>query len=391
MLSHQRIAGLAFAVSLSFLSACNSQTSASGPARPATTASSDASASDGFTPEVPAGYKVELWADVPNARSLALSPDGRTLFVGTREDEVHKVTVSEDGKASKVELFQEGLKGSNGVCFLGDDLYLAERLRIVRFPAGEGFPLLSQGEVVLEGLPDETHHGWRYLKASPEGRLLVAIGAPCNVCLRDDDERFASICSLEPDGSDFRVEAHGVRNSVGFDWHPTSGDLYFTDNGRDMLGDDIPPCELNLLPKGKTSQHYGFPFFWGDNQRDSQVKEQPPNRQFTAPVVKFGAHTAPLGCYFPRHERWKGLLAGKALIAQHGSWNRSTPVGYQVVSVDPLSSDKKVEPLLWGFLGNDNGSYPVHGRPVDITELRDGTLLVSDDGQGKIWAVRPGN
>ncbi len=378
------------ALSMTVLSACNNPTPASASSTPGAVAQAESSPSDAsFTPQVADGFAVELWADVPNARSLALSPDGRTLFVGTREDEVHKVTVSEDGKAQKGELFQKGLKGSNGVCFLGDDLYLAERLRIVRFPARGGFPLLSEGEVVLDGLPDKTHHGWRYMKASPEGRLLVAIGAPCNVCLHPEDERFASICSLKPDGTDFRVETHGVRNSVGFDWHPVSGDLYFTDNGRDMLGDDIPPCELNVLPKGKTDLHYGFPFFWGDNQRDSEVKEQPPAGEFQKPVVKFGAHTAPLGCYFPRHERWKTLLGGKALVAQHGSWNRSTPVGYQVVSVDPLSADKKVEPFLWGFLENVNGSYPVHGRPVDVTELKDGTLLVSDDGKGKIWAIRP--
>lgn len=344
-----------------------------------------------FLPSARPEFQVSLWADVPNARSLALSPDGRLLFVGTRKGDVHKVTISETGECEKVEIFQTDLVGSNGVCFLGDDLYVGELRRIVRFPAKGGFPLLGKGEVVLEGLPNETHHGWRYMKASPEGRLMLAIGAPCNVCLRADDERFASICSLKPDGTDFRVEARGVRNSVGFDWHPGSGDFYFTDNGRDMLGDDIPPCELNVLPKGKTDRHYGFPFFWGDNQRDEQVKEQPPEREFSKPVVKFGAHTAPLGCYFPRHERWKGLLDGKALVAQHGSWNRSTPAGYQVVAVDPLAADPKVEPFLWGFLGSALSNYRVSGRPVDVTELADGTLLISDDNKGKLWAVRPKN
>jgi glucose/arabinose dehydrogenase len=341
-----------------------------------------------WVPSVPSPFAVAHWADVPNARSLALSPDGRTLFVGTRADKVYKVTISESNTASAVELFQEGLQGSNGVCFLGEDFYLAQRERVVRFTASGGFPLKVKGEVVLEGLPDATAHGWRYLKASPDGRLVIAIGGPCNACLRLDDQRFASICSFRPDGSDFRVEAHGVRNSVGFDWHPRTGDFYFTDNGRDSLGDDIPPCELNVLPKGTTNQHFGFPYFWGDNQRDTEIEAEPPAADYRPPVVKFQAHVAPLGLHFPRHPRWKGLLDGKALVAQHGSWNRSSPVGYQVVSLDPTSAQAEVQPFMWGFL-QQGSDKRLRGRPVDITELADGTLLVSDDDKGKIWAVTP--
>ncbi len=351
------------------------------------TAASPASpSSDGFVPFVAEGFRVSKWADVPNARSLAMSPDGKLLFVGTREGQVHKVTI-EGQKASKVEVFQDGLNGSNGVAFLGDDLYVAELLRVVRYSKSKGFAKGIQGEVVLENLPPEKHHGWRYLKAGPDGRLYISIGAPCNVCERTDDERFASVCSFLPDGTDFRVEAHGVRNSVGYDWHPTSGDLYFTDNGRDMMGDDIPPCELNRLAKKETGTHFGFPYFWGDNQPDPEYGSKAPKRDYRLPLVKFQAHVAPLGCHFPRNPLWQGILEGKLLVAQHGSWNRSSPVGYQVVTVDLKDPSYPVKPFLWGFLGEENGNHPVHGRPVDVCELADGTILVSDDGKGRIWAV----
>ena len=345
-----------------------------------------ASESGEFVPQVAEGFSVAKWADVPNARSLTLSPDGKLLFVGTREGAVHKVTI-EDGKANKVEVFQDGLNGSNGVAFLGEDLYVAELLRVVRYSKAKGFAPKVAGEVVLENLPPERHHGWRYLKAGPDGRLYISIGAPCNVCERPDDERFASIGSFLPDGTDFRVDAHGVRNSVGWDWQPGSGDLYFTDNGRDMLGDDIPPCELNRLAKGERGLHYGFPYLWGNNQPDPQFGVKAPKREFRPPVVEFEAHVAPLGAYFPRHASWKGRLDNTMLVPQHGSWNRSTPIGYQFVSVDLGDSSRPVKPFLWGFLGEENGNYPVHGRPVDLLELKDGTILVSDDGKGRIWAV----
>lgn len=342
-----------------------------------------------FLPNAAEGFEVRLWAEAENARSLAVSPDGRFVFVGTRAGVIHKITVV-DGEASKVEVFQKDLNGSNGVCFVGEDLYVGELLRVVKYPAAKGFEPLSTGEVVLEDLPNERHHGWRYIKAGPDGRVYIGIGAPCNVCERPDDERFASICSFLPDGSDFKVEAKGVRNSVGFDWKTGTQDLYFTDNGRDMLGDDIPPCELNLLPNQKTGLHYGFPYFWGDNQPDPEFGKKAPKGDYQIPVAKFQAHVAPLGCHFPRHAQWSTLLKDKVLVAQHGSWNRSTPVGYRVVTVDLASKDKaEITPLLDGFLGVAEKRYPVYGRPVDIAELDNGTLLISDDSRGRLWAVTP--
>ena len=336
----------------------------------------------GFLPQTRDGYWVEKWAEVPGARSLAVSPDGQTVFVGSRSGWVHKVSVTDRGP--KVELFQEGLEGSNGVCFLGEDLLIAERLQVKRYSADKGFDSQQTGSLILNGFPDEKHHGWRYMKVSPEGRIYLAIGAPCNVCERKDDPRFASIVSFEEDGSALRLEAEGVRNSVGFDWHPQSRDFYFTDNGRDNLGDDVPPCELNVLPHGDSGKHYGFPYFYGDDQPDPEYGSRAPDKTFVSPLVKFQAHVAPLGCYFPRSESLRSQFNNQILVAQHGSWNRSSKVGYQVVGLDLNQKAPKPDPLLWGFLEGEK----TLGRPVDIAELPDGTLLVSDDGGGVIWAVR---
>ena len=321
---------------------------------------------------------------MPGARSLALSPDARVLFVGTRLGSVYKVSLS--GQEPEVVKFQENLNGSNGVCFYQNDLIVGELLRVRRFSAEKGFPADDPGRVILEGLPNEKHHGWRYLRTGPDGRIRISIGAPCNVCERPDDKRFGSICSFTGEGEDFRVESSGIRNSVGFDWEPESGDFYFTDNGRDLLGDDLPPCELNRRPAGHTGGHYGFPYRYGDNQPDPDFEDKAPEIDFRPPFVGFGAHVAPLGCYFPKGVLLKKSLPRKVLVAQHGSWNRSTPSGYRAVTVDLES--RKVEPFLWGFL-NLEGQRPLSfGRPVDFAELPDGTLLVSDDQRGVIWSVR---
>ena len=339
-----------------------------------------------FLPECKDGYTVSRWADVPNARSLAVSPDGKVVFVGSRSGWVSKVEVGEDGQPT-VSTFQENLNSSNGVCFVGDDLYLGELTRIRRFKGSDGFPSGAEGEVVLDGLPAETHHGWRYIRQGPDGRLRIAIGAPCNVCERKDDPRFATICSFDTEGKDFRIEAKGVRNSVGFDWKPGSRDLVFTDNGRDHLGDDIPPCELNILPSGREGSHYGFPYFWGDNQADPKFGDKAPDLEFVQPIVKFQAHVAPLGCYFLKGDKAREDFGDSIYVAQHGSWNRSSPVGYRVVAVDLEQEKKEIVPFLWGFLDSDDPNKR-YGRPVDIAELPDGTMLVSDDFGGVVWAVR---
>ena len=335
-----------------------------------------------FLPQVAEGFQVRRWADVPNARSLAVSSDGKAVFVGSREDFVSKVTVGDKGVT--VEPFQKGLEAGNGVCFLGEDLLVAQRTSILRYRAPEGLLPNAKGEVFLDGLPGEKHHGWRYIGTSPEQRVVIAIGAPCNVCERPDDPRFATLCSVDSDGGDFQIIAKGVRNSVGFDWHPETGELTFTDNGRDMLGDDIPPCELNVLQN--PGDHFGFPYLYGANVPDPEYGNKAPDLEFVKPVVEFQAHVAPLGCHFPRQSQLKEKLGSSVLVAQHGSWNRSSKVGYRVVTVDPEQEKPVAKPFLWGFV-DPKDDKKIFGRPVDVAELPDGTLLVSDDFGSVIWAV----
>ena len=340
--------------------------------------------SPNFLPNVREGFVVQKWAEVPSARSLAVSPDGKYVFVGSRAGWVHKVTVG--AGPPRVEMFLKNLEGSNGVCFAGGDLYVGERLKIVRYKASDDFQA-EKGEVILDGLPDETHHGWRYIKEGPDQRIRMGIGAPCNVCLRDDP-RFATIVSFTREGKDFQIEAKGVRNSVGFDWHPETGVFYFTDNGRDHLGDNKPPCELNRMTEEMQGSHFGFPYVWGDNQPDPEFgSKAPEGLDFVKPYTKFQAHVAPLGCYFPKGENLRKLFGDEVIVAQHGSWNRTVPIGYRVVTVDTAKPEADPQPFLWGFQDESNKSR-IYGRPVDIAELPDGTILVSDDHRGVVWSVR---
>ncbi len=353
-----------------------------------------------FLPVSSDGLVVQKWAQVPKARSLAVSPDGAYVFVGTQNDQVYRVKVKSDsGAPRQAEVFVRRLECPNGVTFSKNRLLVAERQRVVAYKNWNR-PIDDESsedpEIVIEQLPSERAHGWRYIKAGPNDDIRIAIGAPGNVCLRTDDPRFATICSFRPDGSQFKVVARGVRNSVGFDWvpadRPNPGAFFFSDNGRDNLGDDIPPCELNYLGPNESDVHFGFPYYWGYDQKDPDfATKKPADLKTRMPVFGFQAHVAPLGCHFPRHQIWRQSLQGRLLVAQHGSWNRSSKVGYQVVSVllapsapgtQPIGSE--LRPFLDGFLDEK-----VHGRPVDIAELPDGTLLISDDHSGSIWSVRP--
>lgn len=326
---------------------------------------------------VPKGFKVSTYADVPSARSLSLAPDG-TLYVGTRGDKVYIVTDSNhDGKADKVEVLADGLNRPNGVAFHKGSLYVAEISRILRYdkPAPGARPA-----VVTADLPDKTHHGWKFIRFSPDDKLYVPVGAPCNVCEVEDP--FAALLSMNPDGSGRQVYARGIRNTVGFDWQPGSGHLWFTDNGRDWLGDDKPPCELNVAPK--PGLHFGFPYRWGDNQPDPQFGKGGKGLTFTPPAHGFQAHTAPLGMRFYQGKMFPQSYRNQIFVAQHGSWNRSKKVGYRVMLVKVEGSKViSATPFLTGFLHGEQ----VSGRPVDVEVMSDGSMLVSDDHAGKIYRV----
>lgn len=333
---------------------------------------------------LPKGFKVEIFADkIIDARSMVRGDHG-TIFVGTDDvDRVYAVVPNKDGtRAEKVYVIADGLEMPNGVAYFNSDLYVVENHRIIKFKNIEDHLAAPPKPVVVRNdLPTEKHHGWRYAKFGPDGMLYIAIGAPCNVCL-SKDQRFATIVRMKPDGSNFEVFASGVRNSVGFDWDPKSHELWFTDNGRDWLGDNRPPDELNHAPK--KGLFFGFPFIHGDGIKDPEFGESKQIPVWTRPVQELGAHVAALGMHFYRGTQFPDEYCNQIFIAEHGSWNRSEKSGYRV-SLVKINADKAVayQPFITGWLRRERH----WGRPVDILEMPDGALLISDDYAGVIYRV----
>lgn len=334
--------------------------------------------------KLPQGFHISVYADgLPGARSMALAEDG-TVYVGSQEDKVYALPdLNHDGLADGVLTVATGLNHPNGVAVLKGDLYIAEIDRIVKLPdVGAHLSQPTKPQLVFDGYPQDRHHGWKYLRAGPDGKLYAGVGAPCNICL-SEKEVYASLTRLDPDGRHFEVFAHGIRNTVGFDWQPETGTLFFTDNGRDLLGDDRPPEELNSVDR--PGQHFGYPFCHGGEIPDPEFGKLRACREFTPPVWKFPAHVAPLGLRFYRGKQFPSAFRGQLLVAQHGSWNRTVAQGYRLVLVK-FSGGKPVadEVFAEGWLQADGG---VSGRPVDVLELADGSLLISDDLQGVIYKI----
>ncbi len=336
--------------------------------------------------KLPPGFKIAIYARVPNARSMVLSESG-TLFVGNRsEDKVYAVQDTDgDNVADKTYVIDKGLKMPNGVALKNGDLYVATVSTIYRYPdieANLGHPPTRQ--VVFDGYPTDTHHGWKYIAFGPDGLLYVPVGAPCNICLREDNELYASITRLDVADPKPEVVARGVRNTVGFDWDPHTGKLWFTDNGRDMMGDDIPPCELNVL--NAAGQHYGYPFCHGGEIPDPEFGAGTSCSDYVPPVWKFGAHVAPLGMNFYRGGMFPQEYDNKIFVAQHGSWNRSRKVGYRVMAIDhDAHGATKAVPFAYGWL--DDATQKAWGRPVDVITMPDGAILVSDDYADVIYRI----
>lgn len=334
--------------------------------------------------KLPPGFKLAIFAEgIPQPRSMSLGEDG-TVYVGTWGDKVFALRdTDQDGKADAKILLAQGLNLANGVAYHNGDLYIAEIHRISKLnKIGQHLNNPPQLEVIYNSYPKDTHHGAKYLRVGPDGKLYVPVGAPCNICLKDA-EGYANITRLDSDGKNFEIYARGIRNSVGFDWQPKTGELYFSDNGRDLLGDDLPPEELNAAPKA--GLHFGYPYCHAGEIADPEFGQQKACAEFTPPVWKFPAHVAPLGIHFYRGEQFPPEYQGQLFVAQHGSWNRSTPQGYQVALVKfeqgkPTSS----EIFAQGWL-ETNGE--VWGRPVDVIEWKDGSLLVSDDKAGMIYRI----
>jgi glucose/arabinose dehydrogenase len=340
--------------------------------------------------QLPAGFKIELYVDqVPDARQMTLSPSG-TLYVGTRGDgKVYAIpNAASVKKPEKVLTLAENLNQPNGVAFRDGALYVGEINRIVRYDGIEDKiksnpNALTQIKpvVVYNQLPSDTHHGLKFIAFGPDGFLYIPIGAPCNVCEKSDP-RYASITRIKPDGTSFEIFAKGVRNTVGFDWNPKTKDLWFTDNGRDLLGNLTPPDELNHALKA--GMNFGFPKCLGDGKPDPELGKNTDCSKYTSPVQQLAAHTAALGMRFYKGKMFPTEYQGQIFIAEHGSWNRQPPFGYRITRVR-LNGDRAAQysPFAEGWL---QGVQP-WGRPVDVQELPDGSLLVSDDYAGVIYRI----
>jgi glucose/arabinose dehydrogenase len=334
--------------------------------------------------KVPPGFTIDVYASgVKDARSMALGPGG-VLFVGTLQagNVYALVDANKDQKADRFYTIAQGLTMPNGVAVRDGALYVAEVNRVWRYDDIERH-LESPPKPVLvsEAFPSDRHHGWKVIRFGPDGFLYVPVGAPCNNCERDDP-RYASITRMKPDGSGFEVFASGVRNTVGFDWHPQTGVLWFTDNGRDMLGDDLPSDELNRAPQ--KGLHFGFPYCHEGSVSDPDFGAKRPCDAFVPPAQKLGPHVAALGMRFYTGRLFPPEYRNQIFIAQHGSWNRTKKIGYRVM-LARLDGDRvaSYETFAEGWLQGEQA----WGRPVDVLVMPDGALLVSDDEAGAIYRI----
>jgi glucose/arabinose dehydrogenase len=338
--------------------------------------------------KMPPGFSIAVFSDqVPGARSMARSPKG-ILYVGTRgAGKVYAlVDRNGDGRADEVHTVASGLNTPNGVAWKDGALYVAEISRILRFDGiDDRLKNPPKPVVVTSAYPKDGHHGWKFIRFGPDGKLYVPVGAPCNIC-DPKDPIYSTITRMSPQGGKPEIFARGIRNTVGFDWHPKTRELWFTENGRDWMGDEGPPDELNRFPQGapKAGLHFGFPYCHGGNTPDKEFGKNRPCSEFVPPAINLGPHVAALGMRFYTGTMFPEPYRGQVFIAEHGSWNRSEPIGYRVTLVR-LQGNKAVsyETFAVGWLAGGDA----WGRPVDVEVLPDGSLLVSDDGAGAVYRI----
>ena len=342
---------------------------------------------------VPAGFQVTVFADsVQNAREMVLGPRG-TVFVGSMFAGKVYAVIDRNGdhKADRVVVIASGLNQPNGVAMRNGALYVATNSKILRFDDIEQHLDSPPTPVVVrDSLPNPSAgHTWKFIAFGPDNLLYMSVGAPCNVCL--SPPLVSTIVRMKPDGSGLEVFAAGVRNSVGFDWHPKTHEMWFTDNGRDMLGDDVPNDELNVA--WKPGMHFGFPFCHQGDVPDPEFGAQRACSTTEPPVQKLGAHVAALGFTFYTGDMFPASYKNAAIIAEHGSWNRTVPSGYRVMVAH--TDGRRVtsyEPFLDGFMptaapGGRGATRAALGRPVDVLQLPDGSILISDDTGNRILRV----
>lgn len=340
---------------------------------------------------LPPGFEISVFAsDVPDARSMALG-DGGTLFVGSRRDGSVRALQDTDGsgRIDRQIVIAEGLNMPNGVAFREGALYVAEVNRLLRFDEIEKklAEFLESGSlpvptVLRDDFPTDRHHGWKYIAFGPDGKLYLPVGAPCNVCERPAP--FAMLLRMNPDGTEQEVYARGIRNTVGFDWHPGSGELWFTDNGRDMMGDELPADELNRIER--PDQHFGFPGCHASGVIDPKFGNDDSCAGKTLPALELGPHVAALGMKFYSKKEFPEAYRGRLFIAEHGSWNRSEKSGYRImtVDVDERGNASNYSVFAEGWLQGERA----WGRPVDLLFLEDGRMLVSDDKAGVVYQIK---
>jgi glucose/arabinose dehydrogenase len=333
--------------------------------------------------ELPAGFRIHVYArGVEGARSLAQGPPG-VVFVGTRaQGKVYALVDREgDRRAGEVVTLAEGLDLPNGVAYRDGALFVAEVSRVLRYDLPPGSLRLPEPVVVSDRFPGDRRHGRKLIRFGPDGKLYVSVGAPCNVC-EPPDGRFATLQRMNADGSRLEIFARGVRNSVGFDWHPATRELWFTDSGRDWMGDDLPPDELNHAPIA--GMHFGFPYCHGRDIPDPELGAVRSCADLTPPALLLGPHVAALGMRFYDARAFPERYRGGIFIAEHGSWNRSVPAGYRVTFVRfEAGRPASYEVFAKGWLHRG----AAWGRPVDVEVLRDGSLLVSDDEAGVVYRI----
>ncbi|KYG80106.1 sorbosone dehydrogenase [Roseivirga seohaensis] len=343
--------------------------------------------------KLPEGFKISIYAEgITDARSLSSTPDGKTVFVGNRRRKNVYALTDTDGDMVADKTYKWASKTGkdwnmpNGVAYHNGDLYVAEVNRILRFPDIMNNLDDPKQEVIFEDYPTDAHHGWKFIAFGPDGKLYVPVGAPCNVC-ESDKEVYASITRMNPDGSNMEIYATGVRNSVGFAWDPKTQKMWFTDNGRDMMGDDIPACELNFAPE--KGMNFGFPYWHQGDIPDPDFGDKFPRTNFTEPKYKFEPHSAPLGLRFYQGDMFPAKYKNNIIVAQHGSWNRSLDaghIGYQLRFVQ-VEGDKVISSEIFASGWLDQKTNKGWGKPVDILEMPDGSILVSDDVAGVIYRI----
>ncbi len=367
---------------------CCALASCSSPEEPASTAPETVPAIE--LVRLPDGFQMNLFARQLNQpRFMAWSPQGVLYVTEPTDGEVVALPDRDnDGVADETIIWVTGLNRVHGLAFHEGYLYLAETGRVIRYPFEEGEPAGGEPEVVVADLPAGGQHWTRTIAFGPDGMLYVAAGSSCNAC-EEEDARRAAVTRYTATGEEETVFASGLRNSVGIAFHPITGELWATDNGRDWLGDDLPPEEVNILRQG---QFYGWPYAYGEKVPDPELGGAAPEKVAASvpPLVSLQAHSAPLGLTFYSGDTFPIEYHGDLFIAQHGSWNRSSPVGYQVLHIDLEGEDKSVpadrRPFASGFL-RPEGAW---ARPVDLSVGPDGALYITDDRNGTIYRISYG-